>query len=106
MSTAQVSPARDAYAAALADVLPVDAQTTAFAPSSTALEIAMVMPRSLNEPVGLAPSTLRHTLAPTRSDRRGAGTRGVPPSNNVTTGVSLVSGRRSRYSSMMPFQPA
>jgi hypothetical protein len=30
-------PAFAAYAAALADVLPVDAQTTAFAPSSIAL---------------------------------------------------------------------
>ena len=57
--TAQVSPARAAYAAALALVLPVEAQMTAFAPSSTALVIAIVMPRSLNEPVGLAPSTLR-----------------------------------------------
>ena len=40
-------------------VLPVEAQITAFAPSSTALVMAIVMPRSLNEPVGLAPSTLR-----------------------------------------------
>ena len=40
-------------------MLPVDAQMTAFAPSSAALEMAMVMPRSLNEPVGFAPSTLR-----------------------------------------------
>jgi len=39
----------------------------------------MVMPRSLNEPVGFAPSTLSQTLAPTRSERRGAGTSGVPP---------------------------
>ncbi len=39
MSTAQVSPARAAKAAADADVLPVDAQTTAFAPDSAAFEI-------------------------------------------------------------------
>ena len=58
-STAQVRPARAAYAAAEALVLPVEAQMIAFEPSSTALETAMVMPRSLNEPVGLAPSTLR-----------------------------------------------
>jgi hypothetical protein len=58
-STAQVSPARAAYAAAEALVLPVEAQMIAFDPSSTALDTAMVMPRSLNEPVGLAPSTLR-----------------------------------------------
>ena len=80
MSTAHVRPARDAYAAALADVLPVDAQTTAFAPSSSALEMAIVIPRSLKEPVGLRPSYFNHTVAPTRSDRRGAGSSGVPPS--------------------------
>ena len=62
-------------------MLPVDAHTTALAPSSTAMEIAMVMPRSLKLPVGLAPSTLSHTCAPTRSDNRGAGTSGVPPSS-------------------------
>ena len=59
MSTAQVRPARAAYAAADADVLPVEAQMIALAPASTALETASVMPRSLNDPVGLAPSTFR-----------------------------------------------
>ena len=53
----------------------------------------MVMPRSLNEPVGFAPSTLSQTLAPTRSERRGAGTSGVPPSSRVTTGVDSLTGR-------------
>ena len=43
-------------AAAAADVLPVDAQIIALLPSSTAFVTAMVMPRSLNEPVGLRPS--------------------------------------------------
>ena len=52
-------PARAAYAAAEADVLPVEAQMIALLPASTAFETATVMPRSLNEPVGLAPSTLR-----------------------------------------------
>jgi len=37
-------------------VLPVDAQMTALQPSSIALEMAMTMPRSLNEPVGFMPS--------------------------------------------------
>ena len=46
-------------APALAAVLPVEAQITACDPSSSALEMAMVMPRSLNEPVGLSPSYLR-----------------------------------------------
>ncbi len=58
-STAQVRPARAAYAAALALVLPVEAQITALAPAAAATVIATVMPRSLNEPVGLRPSTLR-----------------------------------------------
>ena len=52
------SPATAPYAAADADVLPVEAQMTALSPSSTALEIAMTMPRSLNEPVGFMPSYL------------------------------------------------
>ena len=52
-------PARAAYAAAEADVLPVEAQTTARAPSSSAFPIAIVMPRSLKLPVGFAPSHFR-----------------------------------------------
>ena len=69
--TAQRNPARAAYAAADAAVLPVEAQTMAWAPSRTAAETAQVIPRSLNEPVGFRPSSLHHTSAPTRSDRRG-----------------------------------
>ena len=42
-----------------AEVFPVDAQITAFAPTSAALEIATVIPRSLKDPVGLAPSTFK-----------------------------------------------
>jgi hypothetical protein len=61
-------PARAAYAAAEAEVLPVEAQTTALAPSSTALEMARVIPRSLKEPVGLVPSNLRKTCTPVRDD--------------------------------------
>ena len=104
ISTAQVRPARVAKAAAEAEVLPVDAQTTALAPSSAALEMATVMPRSLNEPVGLAPSTFRTTRAPTRADSLGAGSSGVPPSRRVTTGVRSETGRKSRYSSITPRQ--
>jgi len=69
---------------------------TAFEPSSTALEMATVMPRSLNDPVGLSPSYLSSTRASTRSDRYGAGSSGVPPSRRVTTGVASVTGSRSR----------
>jgi hypothetical protein len=41
--------------------------------------MATVMPRSLNEPVGFSPSTLRYTSQPVRADRTGAGSSGVPP---------------------------
>ena len=83
-------------------MLPVEAQMTAFAPSSLARVMAMVMPRSLKDPVGLAPSTLRWTSQPVRSESTCAGTSGVPPSRSVTTGVVSVTGSRSRYSSMIP----
>ena len=63
------------------------------------------MPRSLNEPVGFAPSIFSSTRAPTCSERRGASTSGVLPSLSVTTGVRSVTGRRSRYASMRPGQP-
>jgi hypothetical protein len=94
--TAQTRPARAAYAAALALVLPVEAQMTACAPSSRALVMAMVMPRSLNDPVGLAPSTFSHTSQPVRRDSSAAGTSGVAPSCRVTTGVDGLTGSRCR----------
>jgi hypothetical protein len=53
----------------------------------------MVMPRSLNDPVGLTPSTLSRTSQPVRADRVAAGTSGVPPSCRVTTGVPGPTGR-------------
>jgi len=69
---------------------------TAFDPSSTALVIAIVIPRSLKEPVGLAPSTLRNTSHPVRRDSSGAGSSGVAPSWSVITGVLSLTGRRDR----------
>ena len=71
-------PARAAYAAAEAAVLPVDAHTTADTPRESAREIATVMPRSLKLPVGFAPSHLSQRSTPT-ADRRGAGRSGVAP---------------------------
>src|SRR5437660_8093678 len=106
MITAASISARAAYAAALADVLPVDAHTTTLAPSSAAFEIAIVIPRSLNDPVGFAPSTFNITRAPTASDRRGASTSGVLPSHKVTSGVFSVTGNRARYAAMIPFHRA
>ena len=94
--TAPRSPARAAYAAADAAVFPVDAQITVSAPSRTAAETAHVMPRSLNDPVGFAPSSFSQTSAPTRSDSRGASTSGVEPSPSDTTGSPAANGSRSR----------
>jgi hypothetical protein len=77
-------------------VFPVDAHTTAVAPSSSALEIATVIPRSLKLPVGFAPSHLTYSSTPSPSDRRGAGRSGVDPSPSETTGVAGPIGSRSR----------
>lgn len=55
-NTAHFIPALAAYAANAAEVFPVEAHPTTFAPSSLARETPMVMPRSLNDPVGLRPS--------------------------------------------------
>ena len=65
-------PALVAYAAADALVFPVDAQITALAPSSAAFEIAIVIPRSLNEPVGLVPSTFNQISLPNIFDKTSA----------------------------------
>src|SRR6476660_166312 len=100
--TAQRIPARAAYAAAEADVFPVDAQIKPWAPRSTALETATVIPRSLNEPVGFKPSHLIKTRPPIRSLNRGAKTRGVEPSPRVMIGVPSPTGRQSRYRAITP----
>ena len=91
-----------AYAAAEAEVFPVDAQITALDPSSAAFEIAIVIPRSLNDPVGFKPSYLIHTLFFNISERLQAKISGVPPSFRVTTGVLSVTGKRWRYSLITP----
>ncbi len=52
-------PARVEYAAAAAEVLPVEAQMVIRAPSSAAFDSAIVIPRSLKEQVGLRPSYLK-----------------------------------------------
>jgi len=67
-----------------------------FAPFSIALATATTMPRSLKEPVGLAPSSFSHTSTPSRCERCGAATSGVPPSPSETTGSSGANGSRSR----------
>jgi hypothetical protein len=83
--TAPRTPALAAYAAALAAVLPVDAQMIASAPFAFACETATVMPRSLKLPVGFMPSNFRCVSISRRSESRGACTSGVDPSIKVTT---------------------
>src|SRR5439155_25109063 len=89
-------PARAAYAAADAAVFPVDAHTMARAPASSALATATAMPRSLNEPVGFAPSHLSQTSTPGPAASRPARSSGVEPSPSVTIGVEGDTGRASR----------
>src|SRR3972149_9011170 len=101
-STAQVRPALPAYAAALALVLPVEAHTTAFEPSSTALLIASVIPRSLKEAVGFAPSYFSQTSQPVSADSGSERTSGVPPPPRGTTGGVAGAGGRARGSPTMP----
>src|SRR5262249_39344728 len=101
--TAHVRPARAAYAAALALVLPVEAQMTAVAPRAAAMLTATGMPRALDDPVGVVPSTLRDTSHPARADTTGAGSSGVAPSPSVTTGPPTT-GSRSPYCPITPGQ--
>src|SRR6478735_9870860 len=75
---------------------------TALAPDASAWVTATVIPRSLNDPVGFAPSTLRKTCAPTRSESAYAGTSGVPPSSRVTTFAPGGTATRSAYAAIKP----
>ena len=68
MTTIAFNPALAAYAAADADVFPVDAQITTFLPCSFALVTAITMPLSLKEPVGFAPSYFTYSSIPSISD--------------------------------------
>jgi hypothetical protein len=70
-------------------VLPVEAQMTARAPFSTAFEIASVMPLSLNDPVGFAPSNFKYRSIPGAIflASLAAWIKGVLPSSSVMIGV-------------------
>src|SRR6201993_5488468 len=102
ISTAQVMPARAAYAAADAEVFPVDAHNTARWPRASASVTAIVMPRSLKEPVGLRPPPLRWTVQPVFSESLVAAISGVPPSSSVMGVQSSPTGNRSRYAAITP----
>src|SRR5687767_5202564 len=88
--TTHFIPARAAYAAADAEVLPVLAQITTLAPRSFALDTATVIPRSLKEQLGFIASSFRKSskLAPIACAKLGTRRRGVLPSFNVTMGVA------------------
>ncbi len=80
-------------------MFPVEAQMTARAPSPSALLIATVMPRSLNEPVGLSALILQvnlYVVVRAVPRARTLSISGVLPSLSVTTGVSSVTGRKRR----------
>ena len=70
--------------------------TTACAPCPAATLSATVMPRSLNEPVGLVPSILIQVSQCRISDSFSAATSGVPPSPRVITGSLSDTGSQSR----------
>src|SRR5579864_8690754 len=96
-------PKRPPYAAADALVLPVDAQMIASLPAWMAAATATAMPRSLNEPVGFNPSSLKCSEArprdgPIVSDS----THGVSPSPRLIRGASGASARRSPQRAMTP----
>ena len=94
------NPARAAYAAALAAVLPVEAQSTARDPVSSAFATATTIPRSLNDPVGFAPSHFSQTSSmPVSRSSHSERTSGVAPSPSVMRGVRSVIGRNDAYRS-------
>ena len=98
-TTTTSSPAAAPYAAADADVLPVEAQMIARAPSSSAFATATTMPRSLNEPVGFWPSTLRCRFG--EAERRAQAARatsGVAPSPSVSDGRRVGDGQERAVS--------
>jgi hypothetical protein len=71
----------------------------AFAPESTALVTAIVIPRSLNEPVGFKPSNLQKICCfhPNWAGKFFNSIIGVLPSFKLITLVESLTGSRSRY---------
>ena len=104
ISTIHLIPDLAAYAAADAEVFPVEAHIIAFEPSSIALETAMVIPRSLKEPVGFKPSYFRYTSEPPPIIllKLADFISGVLPSKILTIGVLSVTGKNSLYFSIIP----
>ena len=71
--------------------------------ASTALATAITMPRSLNEPVGLQPSSLKYSSPqPSSFSRACDRTKGVSPSPRLTIGVAGVTGKYCLYLTRTP----
>ncbi len=72
-------------------------------PASTALATATTMPRSLKDPVGLQPSSLKYSSPqPSSFSRYCDRTSGVSPSPRLTIGVAAVTGRYCLYLGRTP----
>ena len=96
MRTTESMPARAAWAATELARFPVEAQAATLKPSWRALVSATETTRSLNEPVGLAVSSLIHSSPrPSSAASRSARTSGVKPAPR-STGVASSTGSRSR----------
>src|SRR5699024_11900266 len=95
-------PALAAYAAAAADVLPVEAQITDLLPASFAFATATTIPRSLKEPVGFNPSYFPYRLIPSSLEICGKCKSGVFPSYKEISGVSSVTGKNALYAFIIP----
>src|SRR3954467_7266176 len=89
MGAGEGRPAAAPYAASAPAAFPADGATSAFAPRAFAMVTARVMPRALNEPVGLRASSFTRT-------ERSTSTSGVHPSESVTAS-SAETGRAESY---------
>jgi hypothetical protein len=76
-TTVSSIPARAAYSDHAPPALPALGMTARFTPSSTARERPTAAPRALKVPPGRSPSSFIQISTPSRSDTRGAGSKGV-----------------------------
>src|SRR3989344_5798300 len=84
-------------------MFPVDAQKTLLTLNSIALDISTVVPLSLNDPVGLSPSSLKKTFKPRIFEKYLDLMSGVPPSFIVIIFLSEVIGNISLYLQWLNF---
>src|ERR1039458_10181436 len=97
ISTTDPMPARAAWAATELARFPVEAHAATLKPSWRALVSATDTTRSLNDPVGLAVSSLIHNSPkPSSAAHRSARPSGVNPAPR-STGLASSTGNRSPY---------